>query len=153
MQFSIIGLCTPILFFIFDKCSLKIRGLIARWFSAANWLHYWWWRTPFMWSGIHCPCLCRLSPINTRSLDKPCLQVAMSTRPQVFCQIDLKSYCAIFPNIDILIDKPLLCSKAASVDNPFKWRHFQPEIILLTVRWYLPRSLHFLVLPPYVLVA
>jgi len=25
--------------------------------------------------------------------------------------------------------------KVAYVDNPFKWRHFQPEIILLTVRW------------------
>jgi IS6 family transposase len=29
------------------------------------------------------------------------------------------------------------------VDNPFKWRHFQPEIILLTVRWYLRYSLSY----------
>jgi transposase, IS6 family len=29
------------------------------------------------------------------------------------------------------------------VDNPFKWKHFQPEIILLTVRWYLRYSLSF----------
>ena len=33
--------------------------------------------------------------------------------------------------------------KAAHVDNPFKWRHFQPEIILLTVRWYLRYALSY----------
>lgn len=27
--------------------------------------------------------------------------------------------------------------------EPFKWRHFQPEIILLTVRWYLRYSLSY----------
>ena len=27
--------------------------------------------------------------------------------------------------------------------NPFKWRHFQPEIILLAVRWYLRYSLSY----------
>ena len=27
--------------------------------------------------------------------------------------------------------------------NPFKWRHFQPEIILLTVRWYLRYALSY----------
>src|SRR5512135_3433345 len=27
--------------------------------------------------------------------------------------------------------------------NPFKWRHFQPEIILLCVRWYLRYSLSY----------
>ena len=29
------------------------------------------------------------------------------------------------------------------MENPFKWRHFQPEIILLTVRWYLRYSLSY----------
>ncbi len=29
------------------------------------------------------------------------------------------------------------------MDKPFKWRHFQPEIILLTVRWYLRYSLSY----------
>ena len=29
------------------------------------------------------------------------------------------------------------------MDNSFKWRHFQPEIILLTVRWYLRYALSF----------
>ncbi|MBD8591615.1 IS6 family transposase, partial [Peribacillus simplex] len=24
-----------------------------------------------------------------------------------------------------------------SKENSFKWKHYQPEIILLTVRWYL----------------
>ena len=28
-------------------------------------------------------------------------------------------------------------------DNPFKWRHYAPEIILLCVRWYLPYSLSY----------
>jgi transposase, IS6 family len=28
-------------------------------------------------------------------------------------------------------------------DNPFKWRHYQPEIILLCVRWYLRYSLSY----------
>lgn len=27
--------------------------------------------------------------------------------------------------------------------NPFKWRHFQAEIILLSVRWYLRYSLSY----------
>ncbi len=27
--------------------------------------------------------------------------------------------------------------------HPFKWRHFQPEIILLCVRWYLRYSLSY----------
>ncbi len=27
--------------------------------------------------------------------------------------------------------------------NPFKWRHFQAEIILLCVRWYLRYSLSY----------
>ena len=34
-------------------------------------------------------------------------------------------------------------NKAANVDNPFKWRHFQPEIILLTARWYLRYPLSY----------
>jgi transposase-like protein len=29
------------------------------------------------------------------------------------------------------------------MENPFKWRHFQPEIILLVVRWYLRYSLSY----------
>ena len=29
------------------------------------------------------------------------------------------------------------------MENPFKWRHFKPEIILLTVRWYLRYSLSY----------
>ena len=29
------------------------------------------------------------------------------------------------------------------MDNPFKWRHFAPEIILLCVRWYLRYSLSY----------
>lgn len=29
------------------------------------------------------------------------------------------------------------------MENPFKWRHFQPEIILLRVRWYFRNSLSF----------
>jgi hypothetical protein len=29
------------------------------------------------------------------------------------------------------------------MDNPFKWRHFTPAIILLTVRWYLRYSLSY----------
>ena len=29
------------------------------------------------------------------------------------------------------------------MDNLFKWRHFQPEIILLTVRWYLRYALSY----------
>jgi len=29
------------------------------------------------------------------------------------------------------------------VDNPFKWRHFQPEIILLCTRWYLRYALSY----------
>jgi len=28
-------------------------------------------------------------------------------------------------------------------DNPFKWRHFKKEIILLTVRWYLRYALSY----------
>jgi transposase-like protein len=27
--------------------------------------------------------------------------------------------------------------------TPFKWRHFEPEIILLCVRWYLRYSLSY----------
>ncbi|GHP00404.1 IS6 family transposase [Reticulibacter mediterranei] len=30
-----------------------------------------------------------------------------------------------------------------SEQHPFKWRHFQPEIILLCVRWYLRYSLSY----------
>jgi len=29
------------------------------------------------------------------------------------------------------------------VDNPFKWHHFQPEIILLCTRWYLRYALSY----------
>ena len=29
------------------------------------------------------------------------------------------------------------------MDNLFKWRHYQPEIILLTVRWYLRYPLSY----------
>jgi transposase-like protein len=29
------------------------------------------------------------------------------------------------------------------MENPFKWRHYQAEIILLTVRWYLRYSLSY----------
>lgn len=29
------------------------------------------------------------------------------------------------------------------MDNPFKWRHFQPEIILLCTRWYLRYALSY----------
>ena len=29
------------------------------------------------------------------------------------------------------------------MENPFKWRHFQPEIILLCVRWYLRYALSY----------
>ena len=29
------------------------------------------------------------------------------------------------------------------MENPFKWRNFEPEIILLTVRWYLRYALSF----------
>ena len=29
------------------------------------------------------------------------------------------------------------------MENPFKWRHFQPDIILLCVRWYLLYSLSY----------
>ena len=29
------------------------------------------------------------------------------------------------------------------MENPIKWRHFQPEIILLCVRWYLRYSLSY----------
>jgi transposase, IS6 family len=28
-------------------------------------------------------------------------------------------------------------------DNPFKWRHYAPEIILLCVRWYLRYALSY----------
>lgn len=28
-------------------------------------------------------------------------------------------------------------------ENIFKWKHYQPEIILLTVRWYLRYNLSF----------
>lgn len=28
-------------------------------------------------------------------------------------------------------------------ENPFKWRHYQREIILLCVRWYLRYSLRY----------
>ena len=31
----------------------------------------------------------------------------------------------------------------ANMDNPFKWRHYQPEIILLCVRWYLRYALSY----------
>jgi IS6 family transposase len=30
-----------------------------------------------------------------------------------------------------------------SQPSPFKWRHFEPEIILLCVRWYLRYSLSY----------
>ncbi len=30
-----------------------------------------------------------------------------------------------------------------SADTPFKWRHFQPELIILNVRWYLRYSLSY----------
>jgi len=29
------------------------------------------------------------------------------------------------------------------MENAFKWRHFQPEIILLCVRWYLRYALSY----------
>ena len=29
------------------------------------------------------------------------------------------------------------------MDNPFKWRHFEPELILLSVRWYLRYALSY----------
>lgn len=29
------------------------------------------------------------------------------------------------------------------MDNPFKWRHYEPEIILLCVRWYLRHALSY----------
>ncbi|MGG2014825.1 hypothetical protein AB1280_04665 [Bacillus sp. S10(2024)] len=29
-------------------------------------------------------------------------------------------------------------------ENVFKWKHYQPDIILLTVRWYLRYNLSFL---------
>lgn len=32
---------------------------------------------------------------------------------------------------------------AMAEQHPFKWRHFQSEIILLCVRWYLRYSLSF----------
>jgi hypothetical protein len=35
--------------------------------------------------------------------------------------------------------------KAAYMDNPFKWRHFQPEIILLVVRWNVSNIMHILI--------
>jgi hypothetical protein len=45
--------------------------------------------------------------------------------------------------------RKLICSSEAkkakedpmTEQNPFKWRHFQAEIILLCVRWYLRYSL------------
>jgi hypothetical protein len=38
-----------------------------------------------------------------------------------------------------LIDWPNSISMGAALtkSNPFKWRHYQPEIILLCLRWYL----------------
>ena len=30
-----------------------------------------------------------------------------------------------------------------SADTPFKWRHLQPELIILNVRWYLRYSLSY----------
>jgi len=30
-----------------------------------------------------------------------------------------------------------------SDSNPFKWRHYEPEIILLCVRWYLTYPLSY----------
>ena len=29
------------------------------------------------------------------------------------------------------------------MENPFKWRHFQSEVMLLTVRWYLRYALSY----------
>ena len=29
------------------------------------------------------------------------------------------------------------------MENPFKWRHYEPEIILLCVRWYLRHALSY----------
>jgi hypothetical protein len=31
------------------------------------------------------------------------------------------------------------------MENPFKWRHFQPEIILLVVRWHVSNIMHILI--------
>jgi transposase-like protein len=33
--------------------------------------------------------------------------------------------------------------QGGDMENPFKWRHFQPAIILLCVRWYLRYSLSY----------
>ena len=32
-------------------------------------------------------------------------------------------------------------TSALTTSSPFKWRHFTPEIILMSVRWYLRYSL------------
>ena len=37
----------------------------------------------------------------------------------------------------------MLKAESKIVDNPLKWRHFQPEIILLCTRWYLRYSLSY----------
>ena len=36
-----------------------------------------------------------------------------------------------------------LSIKAAQMANPFKWRHYQSDIILLCVRWYLRYALSY----------
>jgi hypothetical protein len=38
----------------------------------------------------------------------------------------------------MLVDWPnsIITGAALTKSNPFKWRHYQPEIILLCMRWY-----------------
>src|SRR5262245_20828343 len=45
----------------------------------------------------------------------------------------------------MLVDWPILLSLGAALtkSNPFKWRHYESEIILLCVRWYLRYALSY----------
>ena len=45
----------------------------------------------------------------------------------------------------MLIDSPnsIITGAALTKSNPFKWRHYESEIILLYVRWYLRYSLSY----------
>ena len=49
---------------------------------------------------------------------------------------------------DVVSSAPTLCEKSQGVavmshPSPFKWRHFESELILLCVRWYLRYSLSY----------
>jgi hypothetical protein len=55
-----------------------------------------------------------------------------------FCHPFIVRLCSIFS-----ISHPLKVRPAMQKPNPFKWRHYQGEIIVLCIRWYVRYSLSY----------